>query len=286
MVESDKWGLPLDRHLAQLWGPAHALASGAMFGEGFDIERPDSGGAPGPGDSASPDLGAHDPGRVAREAADRIAQQVRDVLQGAEQRADAIRSRAESDADSIRRDAAGAAARMLERVDRLEEDLEKHLTGFFDNVRRELESLASREQIEAAAAAARQLPTEPRTAEFGLEGTEEPRFEPLPDRQPEPEAPEPELAEAAEEYEPEPEADEPPRRRGLLRRRRDKGREDEAEMVAIRGGNAEDAHVMALNMALNGTPREETEGYLIERFGRMGDLGAILDDVYGRVRRR
>jgi hypothetical protein len=56
--------------------------------------------------------------------------------------------------------------------------------------------------------------------------------------------------------------------------------------VAISDGDAQDAHVMALNMALNGTPREETHGYLVQRFGPMPDLGAILDDVYGRVRGR
>ena len=67
-----------------------------MIGEGFDIERP------GGGEPAS-----QDPGRVAREAADRIAQQVREVLQSAEARAAEIRSHAETDAEAIRRDAAG-----------------------------------------------------------------------------------------------------------------------------------------------------------------------------------
>ena len=106
-----------------------------MIGEGFDIERP-GGGEPAP----------QDPGRVAREAADRIAQQVREVLQSAEERAAEIRSRAEADAEAIRRDAAGAAARMLENVERLEDELEQQLTGFFDSVRREIEDIGAIDQ--------------------------------------------------------------------------------------------------------------------------------------------
>lgn len=227
-----------------------------MIGEGFDSERP-GGGEPAP----------QDPGRVAREAADRIAQQVRDVLQSAEERAAEIRSRAEADADAIRKDAAGAAARMLENVERLEDELEQQLTGFFDSVRREIESLAPREEIEAAAQRTQELSS--------ASDVDEPRFEPLPEPEP--------SAEAEDEPEPpEAEEEEPRRRRGLLRRRS----RDEEQTAPVRDGDADDAHVMALNMALNGTPREETQGYLVHRFGQIQDLGAILDDVYGRVRGR
>src|SRR4051794_17011840 len=228
-----------------------------MIGEGFDIDRP-GGGDPGP----------QDPGRVAREAADRIAQQVRDVLQSAEERAAEIRSQAEADAEAIRRDAGGAAARMLENVERLEDELEEYLTGFFDSVRREIQGLASPEEIEAAAQ---------RTQDVGpAADPDEPRFEPLPESQRPPEA-------EAEAEPPEASEKQPRRRRGLLRGRRSR---EEEQSVPIRDGDADDAHVMALNMALNGTPREETEGYLVHRFGQMPDLGAILDDVYGRVRGR
>ena len=225
-----------------------------MIGEGFDIERP-GGGDPEP----------KDPGRVARETAERIAQQVREVLQSADERAADIRAQAEADADAIRRDAAGAAARMLENVERLEDELEEYLTGFFDAIRREIENLAPRDEIQAAAQ---------RTRELGaVSDPGEPRFEPLPESERAAEA-EPESTEAEEE--------EPRRRRGLLRRRP----RDEEHNVAARGADSDDAHVMALNMALNGTPRDETEGYLVHRFGQMQDLGAILDDVYGRVRGR
>jgi hypothetical protein len=42
------------------------------------------------------------------------------------------------------------------------------------------------------------------------------------------------------------------------------------------------ARVIALNMALNGSPREETARYLSENF-ELDDPGALLDEVYARV---
>jgi DivIVA domain-containing protein len=44
----------------------------------------------------------------------------------------------------------------------------------------------------------------------------------------------------------------------------------------------EGARLIALNMALNGTPRDETDRYLAENFD-LSDRGAILDEVYARV---
>lgn len=54
--------------------------------------------------------------------------------------------------------------------------------------------------------------------------------------------------------------------------------EDPAATVA--GG--EGARLIALNMALNGTPREETARYLADNF-ELADQEAILDDVYSRA---
>jgi DivIVA domain-containing protein len=42
------------------------------------------------------------------------------------------------------------------------------------------------------------------------------------------------------------------------------------------------ARLIALNMALSGTPREETERYLAEHYA-LADAGALLDDVYKRA---
>jgi DivIVA domain-containing protein len=86
----------------------------------------------------------------------------------------------------------------------------------------------------------------------------EEEFADVEDRAVEAEEPEPVLE---EEPEPEPE----PARTG--------GR-------SIRG--AEGARLIALNMALNGTPREETARYLEDNFD-LRNVDAILDEVYARV---
>jgi DivIVA domain-containing protein len=48
------------------------------------------------------------------------------------------------------------------------------------------------------------------------------------------------------------------------------------------GDDAEGARLIALNMALNGTPREETARYLSENF-QLADAGRLLDEVYASV---
>jgi DivIVA domain-containing protein len=46
--------------------------------------------------------------------------------------------------------------------------------------------------------------------------------------------------------------------------------------------DSEGARLIALNMALNGTPREETDRYLAENF-ELEDRDKLLDEVYARV---
>jgi DivIVA domain-containing protein len=48
------------------------------------------------------------------------------------------------------------------------------------------------------------------------------------------------------------------------------------------GGGSEGARLIALNMALNGTPRAETAAYLSENFD-LSDQDALLDEVYSRA---
>ena len=57
---------------------------------------------------------------------------------------------------------------------------------------------------------------------------------------------------------------------------------DEAEAVAGGEDDAEGARLIALNMALNGTPREETAKYLSENFA-LRDRDELLDEVYASV---
>ncbi|MDX6730021.1 MAG: hypothetical protein QOK49_4826 [Baekduia sp.] len=55
-----------------------------------------------------------------------------------------------------------------------------------------------------------------------------------------------------------------------------------AAEAATGGGDTEGARLVALNMALNGTSREETDRYLAENFD-LSDRGALLDEVYATV---
>jgi DivIVA domain-containing protein len=60
----------------------------------------------------------------------------------------------------------------------------------------------------------------------------------------------------------------------------------EPPVVAAANGTSDadeaGARLIALNMALSGTPREETAAYLAEHY-TLADAGALLDDVYRRA---
>jgi DivIVA domain-containing protein len=55
-----------------------------------------------------------------------------------------------------------------------------------------------------------------------------------------------------------------------------------APLAAAESGDVEGARLVALNMALNGQPREETDRYLAEKF-ELADRSALLDEVYEAV---
>jgi hypothetical protein len=57
---------------------------------------------------------------------------------------------------------------------------------------------------------------------------------------------------------------------------------EDAPEPASQSGSGEGARVIALNMALSGTPRDETARYLAENF-ELDDPDALLDDVYARA---
>jgi hypothetical protein len=56
----------------------------------------------------------------------------------------------------------------------------------------------------------------------------------------------------------------------------------EPERTEAAPDDAEGARLIALNMALNGTPREETDRYLSENF-QLSDRDGLLDEVYASV---
>jgi hypothetical protein len=55
-----------------------------------------------------------------------------------------------------------------------------------------------------------------------------------------------------------------------------------AALEADGSDDTEGARLIALNMALNGTPREETDRYLAENF-TLADRAGLLDEVYASV---
>jgi hypothetical protein len=58
--------------------------------------------------------------------------------------------------------------------------------------------------------------------------------------------------------------------------------ERDEPLPAAGGDDSEGARLIALNMALNGTPRDETDQYLAENFD-LDDRSGLLDEVYSRV---
>jgi hypothetical protein len=60
------------------------------------------------------------------------------------------------------------------------------------------------------------------------------------------------------------------------------GNEGAAQESTAPAPGTEGARVIALNMALNGSPREATAAYLAENF-ELDDADALLDDVYARA---
>ncbi len=60
------------------------------------------------------------------------------------------------------------------------------------------------------------------------------------------------------------------------------GAAEPAPHARTNGGDDDGARLIALNMALNGTPREETDRYLADNF-KLTDRRGLLDEVYSSV---
>ena len=227
-------------------------------------------------------------------------EEARRITADASQRARETRERADSDAVERVSKAEDASNRMLERatgvegeIDRLLGELRSAASALVDNLNGGASSLQSElESFRVEFAGVR----EARLESAGREGAlaEEPAAPPV---EPEPEyAAEPQIeeapadeAEVVEEQaadigadtaviEPEPELEPEPEPAPEP--------EPEPEPAAAEGGRsirgAEGARLIALNMALNGTPRDETARYLAQNF-ELDDQDALLDEVYARV---
>jgi hypothetical protein len=168
------------------------------------------------------------------------ADQVRAILEAAEQSAAAIRADAERDASTKRE----AVERLGERAEELQRRLEELTAGVSEAI------AALKQEAEELREPAAAAPTEdPAT-----------RVDPAADDEL--------IAQAEATAAREPEVEEPPAAREAA--------PEEAPAVP------EGARLLALKMALDGRPREETAGYLRENFD-LDDPEALLDEVYARA---
>lgn len=188
---------------------------------------------------------------ASKSAAATAADKVRDIVEAAERSATELEAAARAEADRIRGEAQRQTDAQIERIqaatDRLAAraaEIEGALDDLGERVRGTIASL--REDLREL----RGSESEPVAAE--------PEPEPAPAAEPVPAAEPP----AAADPVPEPASTRAP----------------ESGAAAV----GEGARVIALNMALNGSTREETGRYLAENF-ELDDPEALLDDVYARA---
>lgn len=235
------------------------------------------------------------------------AEQVRQIVEAAEESAAQIEERASAEARRVSEDASRraretreradqesaeqlqkvqeTAAKMLDRASTLEKELDTLISGIHQgatgivssmrsgagdleseltSIRSELLTVRPMEpEPEPEIPAAIDEPAAAGNWPSAAERVSASNGAPAPEMaEPEPE-PEPEL-----EPEPEPQASET--------------RDPAPAGGTLGGAGPEGARLVALNMALNGTPREEAARYLADNF-QLDDQEAILDDVYSRV---
>ena len=183
---------------------------------------------------------------IRREAEENARRTTHDAARTAEE----TRTRADAEArDNVQR-VADAAAVLRQRIDAMQSEL----NALLESVRTGVNRLGGDLTVLQRDMGAMQLATGAAVPQPPPPPAPVPAPEPMPDPAPMP--PPPPL-----EPEPEPEP-EPP--------------------AAANGGDVDGARLVALNMALSGTPRDETARYLEEHFD-LADSEAILDEVYATV---
>ena len=217
--------------------------------------------------------------------------QVRAIVEAAETSAGDIQRQAEEDARDIRAEATSEAQRTR---DQAAEQAREYVAKVSESTAVMLQRLDAMESelgalIESLKTGSNRLNADVQLLEGNLTdltdaATTRPRFEPEGETYIEyPSTPEePAVAVVYEEVE----VEEVPLDEGVV----DKGPAlpdaDITDEIDVAVGDASDdpegARLIALNMALNGTPREETDRYLAENF-RLADRRGLLDEVYASV---
>ena len=231
--------------------------------------------------------------RRSESLAEAAADQVRAIVEAAEASANQIRSDAEKDAREIRREARSEAKQgreeataqasqyvanvstatrtMIERLDAIEQEF----GGLLDTLRTSATRASSDLQL-----------LEGHLVEVKDAVSPRPAFEP---EEPEPAPPRAAVYEPPPTYEP-PVTTVPeqppvaPEEELLYEEASVESQEFEPELAAEPdfGDDTEGARLIALNMALNGTPRDEVDRYLAENF-ELSDRAGLIEEVYSSV---
>jgi DivIVA domain-containing protein len=181
------------------------------------------------------------------------------VAAAASARVQQILEAAETTADQLRAEAGEEAQEHVHRVSTAARELLERLGAMHD----ELGALMDRLREDAGRLSAELRSLERDVVELAPAAVDEPEYD-EPEPGPEPE-PDPEPVTAAKKSPPETAA-------AKARAKAPKKRADKAD-------DEEAARLVALDMALAGTPREETEKYLAEHYA-LADPDGLLDDVY------
>jgi DivIVA domain-containing protein len=217
--------------------------------------------------------------------------QVRAIVEAAENSAGDIQRQAEEDARDIRAEATSEAQRTR---DQASEQAREYVAKVSESTAVMLQRLDAMESelgalIESLKTGSNRLNADVQLLEGNLTdlteaATTRPRFEPEGETYIEyPSTPEePAVAVVYEEVEIDASPDEAVLDKGPALAGVDS---DTAESDAVAEDGSDDtegARLIALNMALNGTPREETDRYLAENF-QLVDRRGLLDEVYASV---
>jgi DivIVA domain-containing protein len=191
------------------------------------------------------------------------SEQVRAIVEAAESSAAGIKAQAELEARTLREDATAEGREHVARVSKASDALAERVQEMQAELKRLTDGLAAQlGRPEAPAAAAAATPAEPTVVAAKPDEDDD-----IADHAVDAAAgAEPSEPEVEDEPEPEVEAEEP----------------EPAAKAAAADDDSEGARLIALNMALNGTPRDETDRYLSENFD-LADREGLLDEVYAKA---
>lgn len=231
--------------------------------------------------------------RSARRRSETLAsaasEQVRAIVEAAETSASDIQRQAEEDARDIRAEATSEAQRTRDQASEQARDYVAKVSESTAVMLQRLDAMESElgALVESLRTGSNRLNADVQLLEGNLSdltdaATTRPRFEPEPEEYVEypPTASEPALAVVYEEIDVEVESD---TGAGLAEEFPAAAEPiDDATTETDLADDTEGARLIALNMALNGTPREETDRYLADNF-RLADRRGLLDEVYASV---